>query len=175
MLDWNMVLAASSSQKDHSTDPSALFPSSGPSPPQVLMDTASHWAEAQLAEEACALRQQVLVLLPHKWLSVLLLEVHRTFIDANSRARASSPIVIMCDCICCASSISPSGLPGGLSFSLSFLLFFFVLNLNYTLIYLVSQIRVQFLYFRKSSKPMDLTVWKRKPFSAQKRPPALTG
>lgn len=174
MLDWNMVLAASSSQKDHSTDPSALFPSSGPSSPQVLVDTASHWAEAQLAEEACALGQQVLVLLPHKWLSVLLLEVHRTFIDANSTARASSPLVIMCDCICCASSISPSGFPGMFSFSLSFLLFFFVLNLNYTLIYLVSQIRVQFLYFRKSSKPMDLTVEKETIFSTE-RPPALTG
>lgn len=137
------------------------FPSS-----DLRMDTASYWAESQLAEEACALRQQVLVLLPHKWLSVLLLKVHRTFIDANSRARASSQIVIMCDCICCAPSISPSGLLGMFSFSLSFLLFFFVLTLNYTLIYLISQLRVQFLYFRKSSKPIDLTIWKRKPFSA---------
>lgn len=88
------------------------FPSS-----DLPMNTASYLAESQLAEEACPLRQQVLVLLPHK---VLLLKVHRTFIDANSRARASSQIVIVCDCICCASSISPSGLWVGVFF-LSFL------------------------------------------------------
>lgn len=77
MLDWNLVLRASSSQKDHCTDPSALCPSSGPAP--TLRSAQGHrlplgWVSA---DEARFLRQKAPVLLLQKWLYILLRDICR--------------------------------------------------------------------------------------------------